>query len=93
MNNKEFTAELSERTGYTIKDTTELVQSLLAEMTEELENGNVLSIQGFGSFEVKKKTERIFVNPTTKQRLLYPPKLALSFKPSSTLKDKFNKQP
>lgn len=55
MNNKEFTSELADRLGYTIKDTSELISSLLSDMTQELEDGNVIAIQGFGSFEVKKK--------------------------------------
>ena len=66
MNNKEFTSELSRRLGYTLKDTSELVTSLLSDMTRQLEEGNMISIQGFGTFEVKKKAERISVNPTTK---------------------------
>ena len=89
MNNKEFTSELAERLGYTIKDTSELMNSLLSSMTQELEEGNVIAIQGFGSFEVKKKAERISINPASKQRMLVPPKLVLLYRPSNTLKDKF----
>ena len=89
MNNKEFTSELAERLGYTIKDTSELMNSLLSSMTQELEEGNVIAVQGFGSFEVKKKAERISINPASKQRMLVPPKLVLSYRPSITLKDKF----
>ena len=47
MNNKEFTSELAERLGYTIKDTSELIGSLLSSMTQELEEGNVIAVQGF----------------------------------------------
>ena len=89
MNNKEFTSELAERLGYTIKDTSELMNSLLSSLTQELEEGNVIAVQGFGSFEVKKKAERISINPASKQRMLVPPKLVLSYRPSNTLKDKF----
>ncbi|GAE84358.1 HU family DNA-binding protein [Bacteroides reticulotermitis] len=89
MNNKEFTSELSNRLGYTIKDTSELINSLLSSMTQELEEGNIITIQGFGSFEVKKKIERISINPTSKQRMLIPPKLVPTYRPSNTLKDKF----
>ena len=89
MNNKEFTSELAERLGYTIKDTSELMNSLLSSMTQELEEGNVIAIQGFGSFEVKKKAERISINQASKQRMLVPHKLVLSYRPSNTLKDKF----
>ena len=89
MNNKDFTSELSRRLGYTIKDTSELMSSLLSDMTQELQEGNVVTIQGFGTFEVKKKAERITVNPTTKQRMLVPPKLVLAYRPSGQLKEKF----
>lgn len=93
MNNKEFTSELSKRLGYTLKDTSELVSSLLSVMTRQLEEGNAVAIQGFGTFEVKKKSERISVNPTSKQRMLVPPKLVLTYKPRVLLKGKFKQRP
>ncbi|MGL4851566.1 MAG: HU family DNA-binding protein [Phocaeicola sp.] len=89
MNNKEFLTELSRRFGYTHKDTAQLVTSVVGAMTNEWQEGNILAIQNFGSFEVKKKMERISVNPLTKQRMLIPPKLVLSYRPSTTLKEKF----
>ncbi|MBR6432896.1 MAG: HU family DNA-binding protein, partial [Bacteroides sp.] len=52
MNNKEFTSELSRRLGYTLKDTSDLIASLLSNMTRQLEEGNAVSIQTFGTFEV-----------------------------------------
>lgn len=89
LNNKEFTSELSRRLGYTIKDTSELIASLLSDMTQQLQEGNAISVQSFGTFEVKKKAERITINPTTKLRMLVPPKLVLTYRPSTALKDKF----
>lgn len=89
MNNKDFTSELSKRLGYTLKDTSELISSLLSGMTQQLEEGNVVAIQGFGTFEVRKKAERISVSPTTKQRMLVPPKLVFTYRPSTLLKEKF----
>ena len=53
MNNKEFIAELSRRSGFTLKDTSSLVAALVAEMTECLEDENVVFIQNVGTFEVK----------------------------------------
>ena len=89
MNNKEFISELSQRLNYSNKETTRLVSSVLSIMTQELQDGNTIAIQGFGTFEVKKKLERITVNPATQQRMLIPPKLVLTYKPSITLKEKF----
>lgn len=89
MNNKEFIAELSKRLGYTSKEASELVISVIDIMTQQLQQDNSVAIQGFGSFDVKKKAERISVSPTTKLRMLVPPKLVLTYKPSALLKDKF----
>ena len=89
MNNKEFISELSRRLSYNNKETTKLVSSVLSVMTQELQGGKIIAIQGFGTFEVKKKMERISVNPSTQQRMLIPPKLVLTYKPSITLKEKF----
>ena len=88
MNNKEFLSELSRRLGYTVKDTSSLMAALVAEVTEELEDENVISIQNMGLFEVKKKQERVVVNPATQQRMLVPPKLVINFKPSASFKER-----
>ena len=90
MNNKEFISELSRRFVCTNKDTTQLVSSVISIMTQQLQDGNTVAIQGFGTFEVRKKLERISINPATQQRmLLIPPKLVLTYKPSAILKEKF----
>ena len=89
MNNKELISELSRRLGYTAKETTSLLEGTVSAIAGQLQENNILSIQGFGSFEVRKKSERISVNPVTKQRMLVPPKLVLIYKPSVILKDKF----
>ena len=89
MNNKEFISELSRKTGYSNKEASQLVSSVLCIMTQELQEGKSVVMQGFGTFEVKKKLERVSVNPVTQQRLLIPPKLVLSFRPSTLLKGRF----
>mgnify|MGYP003473051913 FL=1 len=89
MNNKEFISELSQRLNYSNKETTRLVSSVLSVMTQELQDGKTITIKGFGTFEVKKKLERVSFNPVTQQRLLIPPKLVLTYKPSISLKEKF----
>ena len=88
MNSKEFFAEIAARTEMTSKEAQSLAGSLALAIADNLNEGDTFSIQGFGNFEVKKKMERVMVNPTTKQRLLVPPKLAISFKMSNVLKDK-----
>lgn len=89
MNNKEFVSELSQKLGISAKETSDHIESLVSGMIEQLQNGNSISVQGFGSLDIKKKAERISVNPTTKKRMLIPPKLVLAYRPSNILKEKF----
>lgn len=91
MNNKEFIAELSQRSGYTQTDTQKLVKTLIDSMADEFQKGGGVQISGFGSFEVKKRMERVVVNPGTGKRQLVPPKLVLNFKPVASLKAQIKK--
>lgn len=86
MNNKEFITTLSQKSDYSTKDTTTLVNTLVELITNQLEEETSVQITGFGSFEVKKKLERILVNPQTKQRMLVPPKLVVNFKPNTSFR-------
>ena len=88
MNNKEFIAELAERTGYSTKDAQRMVKFLVDAMGDAFQEGDSVLVPNFGLFETKKKMERIMVNPSTGQRMLVPPKLVLNFKPNQTWKDK-----
>ena len=88
MNNKEFVAELAQQTGYTQDDTQKLVRKVIDVMITEFEDGEVVAIPNFGTFEVKKRMERVVVNPTTKKRQLVPPKLVLGFRPVAAVKEK-----
>lgn len=88
MNNKEYIAELAQQTGYSQDDTQKLVRKVIDAMITDFENGECVSIPNFGSFEVKKRMERVVVNPTTKKRQLVPPKLVLGFRPVAAMKEK-----
>lgn len=88
MNNKEFIGSLSEQLSLSAKETEKLVETLTTCMAESIDEETTLTIQGFGNFEVKKKADRIVVNPSTKKRMLIPPKLVIGFKPSPILKEK-----
>lgn len=89
MNNKEFIAQLATRHDYTQKEAAAIVATIIAETTHRLEEGEALNVPLFGTIEVKKKAERITVNPVSKLRMLVPPKLTVTFKPSRPLKEKF----
>ena len=65
-----------------------LVSALSAHLAEE----DTIAISGFGQFEVKRKMERIIINPSSKQRMLVPPKIVVGFKPGATLKERINQK-
>lgn len=90
MNNKEFVAELAKRTNRTVSDTTKTIYDFETLLKSHLEENDSIAATGFGTFEVKKKMERVSVNPTTGKRYLIPPKLTLAFKQSVSLKERFN---
>ncbi len=87
MNNKEFIAELAQRAGYTQSDTQKMVSDMVAQLADRFAEGDSLQVTGFGTFEVKKRMERIVINPGTQQRMLVPPKLVLAFKPAAAVKE------
>lgn len=90
MNQKELIALLAEKNNLTKADTEILLNAFTESMRNELIDGTNIGIHGFGSFEVRKKEERLSVHPATQKRTLIPPKLVVSFKQSSNLKDKLN---
>ena len=91
MNNKQFIHELSTRSGHTLDETQRLVYDVIDAMNEKFMEGEPATIPGFGTFELKKRLERVIVNPSTGQRMLVPPKLVLSFKPIAAISKKLKK--
>ena len=87
MNNKDFITLLGQKTGYTQADTQRLVDSVITEMTTRFDDGSSVSIPSFGLFEVKKRMERVAVNPSTGRKMLVPPRLVLNFRPVAAVKD------
>jgi DNA-binding protein HU-beta/integration host factor subunit alpha len=65
-----------------------MVTDIIDVMSDKFMDGDSVMISNFGCFEVKKKLERIMINPSTQQRMLVPPKLVLGFKPNTSWKDK-----
>ena len=89
MNNKEFISKLAQRCKMSVAESTANVSTLANVITERLKDNDQLNISVFGVFEVKTRRERISVNPKTGQRMLIPPKIVPSFRPSTKLKDKY----
>lgn len=88
MKNKELIAELSNQLGWTPADVTDVLTAFSSVVSARLVDNDTISLHGLGTFEVKKKGERVSVNPVSGKRYLVPPKLSPVFKPGGTLKAK-----
>ena len=80
MKNKELVTELASRMGWTAQEVAETLSVLSSVVSSRLVDNDTIYLQGFGQFEVKKKAERISVNPSNGKRYLVPPKLVPVFK-------------
>lgn len=88
MNNKEFISALSQKVGLTANETQNVVRTAVRGIVDMLCDDNSVMMSGLGSFEVKKRLERVIVNPSSGQKMLVPPKLVVNFKPLASLKEK-----
>lgn len=90
MNNKEYIAELSRHTGFSQDDTQRMVRCVVEGMSQKFDEGIGVSIASFGVFEIKKRMERIVVNPSSGQRMLVPPKVVVTFKAETSARKTAN---
>lgn len=88
MDSKTFAETLSERLGMDKETVNDLLYRLTGVVGEQLQQGDSIAIPAFGQFEPRKKMERIAVHPSSGKKLLVPPKLIASFRPSAILKQK-----
>lgn len=88
MNNKELITKLSDRINCTTQETSDMLSALSDVIGSKLVSNDSIYLQSFGLFEVKKRAERISVNPVNGKRYLVPPKLVPVFKPGTTLKNR-----
>ena len=92
MEYKKFIEELQKRLGKNKKSIDALMSDTLQIIKEHSVMMDSFSIQGFGTFEPRKKAERISVNPVTGKRMLIPPKIVLTFKHGTIIKNKLREK-
>ena len=88
MENKKLVETVATNLGRTTDDVNKLLEALanvLRSRCSELDN---VFVPGFGTFEPKKRNERVIVHPSSGKRMLVPPKVVVGFKVSRVLKAK-----
>lgn len=83
---------LAERLANKLNLSRDEVDALCDSLSEIIGNAGAeldsVAIPTFGSFEPKKRAERISVNPANGVRMLIPPKMVIGFRPSAILRKK-----
>ena len=87
MNKTELIAEVAKKCAMSKKDAEKAVSATFDTITEVLCAGDKVQLVGFGSFEVKKRAERIGRNPKTKEEIKIPASKIPAFKAGKALKD------
>lgn len=78
------------KTGFSKKESAEIVETVFDLIKGNLEQGEKIKIAGFGNFVVKEKATRRGRNPQTGDEIEISSRRILTFKPSQVLKAAIN---
>ena len=92
MNKSEMIQKLSEDTGFTLDESTQLVGIFVDTMKKTLIEGSRIEIRGFGSFKIKEYGAYTGRNPKTGESVSVKPKRMPFFRAGKELKDLVNSQ-
>ena len=91
MTKAELIGAVAEKSGLSKKDSEAVVSAVVSSITEALANGEKVSLVGFGTFEVKTRSERKGINPRTKEEITIAASKLPAFKAGKALKDAISK--
>lgn len=86
MDNKTLIDKLARGTGRPREDVQLMMETLTKIVGAAAAEMDTVSVPSFGQFEPRKREERTATHPSSGARLLLPPKIVLTFKPSALLK-------
>jgi DNA-binding protein HU-beta len=86
MHKNEFIKLLAKESNLPQKDVNVLVRCFVDLVGRTLKDGDKVVLTGFGTFEMRTRSQRPGVNPQTKERIIIPPTQTPGFTASNTLK-------
>jgi integration host factor subunit alpha len=86
----QLTEAVYQEVGLSRNESAELVESVLAEVSDALVRGEMVKLSSFGSFSVRQKGQRMGRNPKTGDEVPILPRRVLVFRPSHVLKKSIN---
>jgi DNA-binding protein HU-beta len=91
MNKNELIEGISAKTGLSKADAGKGLAALTEIISEELQKGEAVSLIGFGTFEVRERSERTGRNPQTGKEMKIEASKAPAFKAGAALKAAVNR--
>ncbi len=88
MNKTELVKSIAEKANLKVADTELMVNEFIETISDELKDGNKVTLVGFGTFAVSHRKERMGVNPKTGDKLKIAAKDVPVFKPGKSLKER-----
>lgn len=88
MDNKKLIDTVAANLGRSPEDVNKLLEAFAGVLRARCGEMDSVIVPGFGTFEPKKRNERVMVHPSTGKRMLVPPKVTVGFKVSNVLKAK-----
>tara|TARA_R110002051_G_scaffold91613_1_gene161267 strand:+ start:2141 stop:2440 length:300 start_codon:yes stop_codon:yes gene_type:complete len=74
--------------GLSRNESADLVESVLAHVSDALASGQAVKISSFGTFSIREKAARVGRNPKTGEEVPIHPRRVLTFRPSNLMKDR-----
>ena len=78
--------------GLSRNESSDLVESVLEQISDALVRGEQVKISSFGTFSSRKKNERLGRNPKTGEEVPITPRRVITFRPSHLMKQKVANQ-
>ena len=83
-------AAIQTENDYSLRKSTDIVETLLEIIKRTLESGEDVMISRFGKFNVKHKKERRGRNPAMDEGMVLPARRVVTFRCSGKLRDRIN---
>ena len=87
MNKSELIQAIADEAELSKHDAAEFVDAFISVVTQELKDGNDVTLVGFGVFHVSERAERQGRNPQTGETLTIPAVKKPRFRPGKPLKE------
>ena len=81
------------KVGLSRRESADLTESVLKEISDCIVRGETVKLPGFGTFTVRKKAQRIGRNPKTGVEVVINARRVLAFKASALMKTRINAKP